>query len=61
LTRSFRAACACRSGYEGDPYTGCRRSECVGKFHSSSIASNYYSIMMKFGHGSNRKHRMPQR
>jgi hypothetical protein len=40
LTRSFRAACACRSGYEGDPYTGCRRSECVGKFHSSSIASN---------------------
>ncbi len=31
LTRSFRAACTCRTGYEGDPYTGCRRSECVGK------------------------------
>ncbi|KAK4014726.1 neurogenic locus notch homolog protein 1 [Daphnia magna] len=29
LLRSFRAVCACRAGYEGDPYTGCRRSECV--------------------------------
>lgn len=40
--RSFRAVCTCRTGYEGDPYTGCRRSECIGKaflsqFHPESI------------------------
>lgn len=40
LLRSFRAVCACRAGYEGDPYTGCRRSECVGKFQNPSLNDN---------------------
>merc|ERR1712137_1196158 len=29
LIRSSRAVCSCRGGFEGDPYTGCRRSECI--------------------------------
>lgn len=37
LLRSFRAVCGCRAGYEGDPYTGCRRSECVGKFETTKF------------------------
>ena len=37
FTRSFRVVCQCRSGYEGDPYTGCRRSECVGKISTSNL------------------------
>lgn len=41
LTRSFRAVCQCRSGYEGDPYTGCRRSECVGKETKLGLLQNF--------------------
>ena len=29
--RRFRAVCQCQTGFEGDPYTGCTQSECVGK------------------------------
>nr|CAH0107401.1 unnamed protein product [Daphnia galeata] len=46
LTRSFRAACACRAGYEGDPYTGCRRSECVENTEcpSDKVCHNFRCI-----------------
>lgn len=29
VSRSNRPVCSCRSGFEGDPYTGCRRAECL--------------------------------
>lgn len=46
LTRSFRAVCQCRSGYEGDPYTGCRRSECVenAECPSNKVCHNFRCI-----------------
>ena len=33
LARSFRAICQCQSGHEGDPYTNCTRSECLGIYN----------------------------
>ena len=38
LARSFRAVCQCQTGFEGDPYTNCSRSECVGKKKSIEIS-----------------------
>jgi len=34
--RSSRAVCSCRAGYEGDPYNGCRRSECLDSIDCAS-------------------------
>lgn len=36
LIRSSRAVCSCRSGFEGDPYTSCRRSECLDNVDCAS-------------------------
>lgn len=44
--RSFRAVCTCRSGYEGDPYSNCRRSECVGKFSCKSSFNGIFLTLV---------------
>jgi len=41
-----RPVCKCRVGYEGDPYTGCRRSECVenAECPSNKVCHNFQCI-----------------